>query len=220
MAFADLFFGDERYAETNRSKWIPGVRTGKLLDIPTTGSLNDLTATYERFLNAVGKADVNPDTRPMVFRQERYGDGVQVPQHICFDLHLLDGEDAFSKPAERGMLVAAWMRHAAGQALLQEKTDEQLVNAIALGHGEAPGRLSYVPIPSIGHSNADGRIRRVMVVEATDGDGKLLRLLQLKLNGWVLTDEHGKRSNAVWLCRWMRRRFGVFTRANHANGER
>jgi CRISPR-associated protein Csb2 len=192
-AFATLLSGDNTKVGGDRVHWTPARRNGQYLALPTEGSLEDLRETYARFLKAVRKTDVNPDTRPMVFRQEKYGCGQDDSACIFFDLRKTDdSEKIYSQPVESTMKVAAWMRHAASQALLSEGFHEGWVNATALGHGEEIGRLSYVALPSIGHGHADGRLRRVMVVQEPGGMASVMELLEKKLTGHVLTDEQGK----------------------------
>ncbi len=191
MAFAELRVGDESEGDGVRDHWRPVTQGGRFLALPTEGSLDDLRDAYRRFLLAAGKTDVNPDTRPMEFRQERYSCGTKERACIFFNLQQIDREDSYSEASERTMIVAAWLRHAAAQALLSEDYDETWVNAVALGHGDAGARISYVPMPSVGHTYADGRIRRVMLVEERGGSGDVVALLEKKLNGQILTDEHG-----------------------------
>jgi CRISPR-associated protein Csb2 len=199
-AFASLLFGDEAEGEASGLvRWKPGARTGTNVSLPTEGSLADLQDAYGRFLKAVTRSDVNPDTRPMVFRQERYGKGAEEQQPLYFDLETLGQEverigkpKLFSYPSGLGMHVAAWMRHAVSKALLEEDYPEEWVNAEALGHGTAQARFSYVPMPSVGHKFAEGRIRRVMVTQESGCDPEIMSLLRKKLTGEILTDEHGK----------------------------
>ena len=93
------------------------------------------------------------------------------------------------------MEVAAWMRHAAAEALRNESFGEDL-NGFVLGHGSdgsvASHRMSFVPLPSIGHLHADGRIRRVMFTEPVGGTGRSLELLNAKLPGITLSSEDGR----------------------------
>src|SRR4029077_8035016 len=94
--------------------------------------------------------------------------------------------------------VAAWVRHAAAHALIQEELDESWVNSFVLGHTAADDlghRLSFIPLPSVGHQHSDGGIRRVLIVEppsATARDAEALDLLQVKLSGSTLTAEKEK----------------------------
>src|SRR5262249_17214176 len=93
--------------------------------------------------------------------------------------------------------VAAWLRHAAGKALLQEELEDEWVNSYVLGHTATEDlgyRLSFVPLPSIGPQHSDRGIRRVLIGDppsATATDAEALDLLRVKLPGSILTDERG-----------------------------
>src|ERR1022692_162130 len=92
------------------------------------------------------------------------------------------------------MEVSAWLRHASAQAL-EGDVDAAEIAAFVLGHGPEGGdaafRLSYVPLPSIGHAHGDGRVRRAMLVEPATADGLTVDRLAAKLAGAVLTDSGG-----------------------------
>lgn len=111
-----------------------------------------------------------------------------------FELQNLSG-GVFAARWDEAQTVAAWLRHAAGQALLQEEMAEAWVNSYVLGHTgpeDLGYRLSFVPLPSIGHQHSDGGIRRVMLVEPpnpTSSDAEALDLLRSKLPGSLLTDD-------------------------------
>jgi CRISPR-associated protein Csb2 len=197
MAFADIAVGVEVPASPSASRWTPAEWGELSLAQPVEGSLADLHNTHRRFLNALSGKGVDPDTRPSVYRLQNYSSGAVPRASVVFALQCLDDEKPYTHPAREGMVVAAWMRHAVAEALREEGVDEDYINAAALGHseeGEHESRLSYLPLPSIGHAYTDGRIRRVMIVESAPGPGEIIRLLGRKLRGWTLTDEHG---NAV-----------------------
>ena len=191
MAFANL--RTERSENAEDVTWRPA-ESGPVLALPTEGSLDDLNATYARFLGSVTKAGVNADTRPSIYRLRPYSDGSVLFQHIEFEITPNQGEPQFkSYPAEQGMVVAAWLRHAVAEALREEGHPEDSINCLALGHNEQEqnaDRLIYLPICSIGHGYTDGRIRRVMI--ALRGNERILQILESKLNGRELTADDGK----------------------------
>jgi len=197
MAFADMALGD-RKRNKELARWTPEETGSKILALPTEGSLQDLKEAYARFLGSLTKGGVNPDTRPSVYRFQSYSSGYVAPESILFDLvpdsdGVARNSQRKSFPAESAMEIAAWLRHAAAEALRQERYPEQFVNEMALGHNETEpnaNRLAYVPLPSVGFRHADGRASRVMI--ALRGNPELLELLERKLNGWVLTDKDGQ----------------------------
>lgn len=107
-----------------------------------------------------------------------------------FRLETLEG-DGFAWPWCEAPVVAAWLRHAAAEALREEGVEEAMIGSRVLGHGEAGNgdeRISYVPVPTVGHEFSDGAVRRVLLVESFGMDGELARLLQLKMVSRVLTE--------------------------------
>ena len=192
MAFADMAVNDSKPAGSS-VRWRPSELGSHLLALPVEGSLDDLKATYARFLNSVQKGGVNPDTRPSVYRFQTYSNGYVAPQAIVFELAQVGGKEGIASfPPEKTMEISAWLRHAVSTALAQEKIPEQTINEIALGHNDTEvntDRIVYIPMPSIGFAHAGGGIRRVMIAMRRRPD--LLDLLRIKLNGWELTDKGG-----------------------------
>lgn len=174
----------------------PGARGGLPLRVPTTGLLEHLGECHEAFTCRIGREGIDPYTRPTRFGQARYrrAHSWQPRRWIAFELQTLNGE-AFAARWDQAQTVAAWLRHATAEALLQEELDESWINSFVLGHtgpDDLGHRLSFVPLPSIGHQHSDGGIRRVMVVEppgATETDAEALDLLRVKLSGSTLTGE-------------------------------
>ncbi len=147
---------------------------------------------------------LKPYTRPTRFGQARYrrAGSWQPRRWIAFEMQTPD-EEAFSARWDQVQTVAAWLRHTASEALRQEELDESWINSFVLGH-TAPDhlghRLSFVPLPSIGHQHSDGGIRRVMIVEppgTTGTDAEALDLLRVKLPGTMLIDEERRAPLAI-----------------------
>jgi CRISPR-associated protein Csb2 len=195
MAFADMSVDTTFSSSSCMAHWMPSSVGSKLLSIPVEGSLDDQQATYQRFLESSSGQGVDPDTRPSVYSVQTYSDGTPQCELVAFELWTLNGGKPYSKPAEGAMIVAAWLRHAVSQVLLQEGYDPAVVNAAALGHSETEPRgprFSYLSLPSIGHRHADGRIRRVMITAPADWGADMITLLARKLHGHVLTEEGGR----------------------------
>lgn len=171
----------------------PGAGGGTALRVPAEGLLDHLDERHHAFTMRISRKGIDPYTRPTLFGQARYqrAHAWQPRRHIEFELETPDG-DTFAGRWENTQTVAAWLRHAAGRALLQEELDEAWVNSFVLGH-TAPDdlgrRLSFVPLPSIGHAHSDGGIRRVLIAEPPDAAGaesEALDLLRIKLAGTAL----------------------------------
>jgi len=89
--------------------------------------------------------------------------------------------------------VAAWVRHAALEAIKREAKWEGAGEYVS-GHvenGDRNRRLSYVPLPSVGHRHTDGKIRRVAILEPSGEAGEVVDFLQRTLVGAELLDDKG-----------------------------
>ena len=193
MAYADSFIltAQDKKSLTDRkeySYYTPAER-GQLQSIPSAGYLDDLTSTYQQKLNRQRAEGVNPSIRAYAYSQQRYINiGITETLNARFVIRKLEDADAFYRvPWAFGMKLAAWMRHAAAEALREEGFKNEFINSYVLGHGNGHGRhISFVPVPNVGFSHADGAIRRVMVLEPPGADGEITSLLQLKLSSAVL----------------------------------
>lgn len=146
--------------------------------------------------------------RPGVFRETAYRtvhDKTPFRRFVAFKL--LQPDDDFERFASfdqrQAMHVAQWVRGLACGLSKSEKggfvegyDSEQYV----AGHvskeaikGHSPSRFSYLPIPSIGHEHADGRIRRFVVAEPYGSDGKCLGWAREMLTLKTLKDKSGQK---------------------------
>lgn len=173
-------------------EWVPA-SAGTQLKVPAPGFLDDLEATYEAFTRRT--QTMNTDTRPTMYRLQRYRQrGAAGCPSKVLGLRSADGAGPYSKGWHAVMEVAAWLRHASADALSGERLGIDL-GSYVLGHtedGDRSQRMSFVPLPSIGHANADGRVRRVMLVEPQSADGRTVERLGMKLQGAKVTDEGGR----------------------------
>jgi CRISPR-associated protein Csb2 len=193
MAFADSFVLSEEQrksltASKDYSHHVPS-KGGQLLAVPAPGYLRDLSEAYVRFCNRRSGAGVDPATRATKYGQERYQKvgNIELPSAKFALRKLENSTQHYAVPWALGMKVAAWMRHAAAEALRAEGYPDDFVNSYVLGHGNGHGRhMSFVPVPNIGTIHPDGAIRRVMLVEPADADGSIAELLQLKLSSSIL----------------------------------
>jgi CRISPR-associated protein Csb2 len=176
-------------------RWLPVSNGGETWNVPLDGSLEDLRAVYERFKNRISDGGVDPNTRPSVYGAQAYRkEGREVRPCARFKLLKPDGDDPLARDGRDAMVVAAWLRHACAEALKQEGESEDWVSRYVLGHDPdgVPGpRISFAPLPNVGHTHADGRIRRALVIEPAGSQGKAADLLQLKLVGTAITGNDG-----------------------------
>jgi len=173
------------------------------LRLPNEGFLTHLEECHRAFRARISGQGINPFTRPTRFGQARYSWAGQSSSRAvaAFLLQRLDGKPLAAR-WDQVQTVSAWLRHAAGEALKTEQSaglTPERIDSFVYGHTgqeELGQRLSFVPLPSIGHPNADGGVRRVLIVNPPGAEDRTLHLLRLKLRGAVLTGE-GSVSRAV-----------------------
>lgn len=188
--FSALAKGVVRYAAGRDS---PGAVS---LAIPTTGWTERLESNFvawsarttgESLTNLAGTV---PSGRTVCYCRE---DGPLRRPHVALLLQGLDGRPA-SVAWQDGIVVASWLRHASGARMERERQDAAWIRSYVMGHGdgeERNHRLSYVPLPTIGHPHADGRVRRALVVEPPGASPSIAKLLAWGLEGTRVTDNEG-----------------------------
>jgi CRISPR-associated protein Csb2 len=183
---------------------IPAANGPIAMRVPVSGLLAHLGRCHTAFKARISKQGISPYTRPTRFATVRYHRAHSWCPHrfVAFELRNLE-DSTFAARWDQTAVIAAWLRHAAGQALRQEEIEQSWIDSYVLGHtgpNDLGNRLSFVPLPSVGHQHSDGGIRRVLIIEppaaardAKDAEG--LDLLSIKLPGWVLTDtDNAKRA--------------------------
>ena len=183
-----------------RSVWEPARDGWLALRVAVPGYIGDLSTAHDLFLGRSSVLGVNPDTQAKRYGLQKYRlSGAPVRPFVAFSLKTFAGRP-FSVDPSDAIVVAAWLRHSSGELLSTEpKWPKERVNSYILGHverGMEGNRISYLPIPTIGHQKADGRIRRALVIEPPNGEGDALKALELKLPGTRLTTEDG-----IAICR-------------------
>jgi CRISPR-associated protein Csb2 len=165
----------------------------RTLAAPTAGFLDDLKRAYTAFRARTHGAAVNTATHPTVYLPVHYRLAGDAPsrQFVGFDLRDERGQwQAF--PWRDTMLVAAWLRHATKERMTLERRPSDWIESYVCGHtekGKQGRRLSYVPLPSIGHEHSDGRIRRaLLVLPVADSTTSLSYLRRLAGDGLVSED--------------------------------
>jgi CRISPR-associated protein Csb2 len=118
--------------------------------------------------------------------------------YAAFRVATLDGERWKPFPVRKAFKLAAWLRAAAAQRLAATGFDHVSIERRVFGHGatdtDAPHRLAFLPLPSIGHGHVDGQVRRILIAEPFGGDGRFERELAFGLNGEVLRPDDPARA--------------------------
>lgn len=212
----DAAVGDARLMDGNGlthlvgERWEPGRPGAPGLRLPIPGTLDALIARHAKFLDRLKDGTFHPVPPLRAFTTAAYRRASDLPERpfAAFILRPLDLDGRYASfRLERAACVAAMLRHAACEAARHDlddrpgawRTDEWSLRFVA-GHGpdgspkrrdkhDAHPRFSYLPLPSIGHQHADGRIRRVMIAEPFGGDGRSASWAARRLAGAELMDE-------------------------------
>ena len=154
-------------------RWVPDPGGTERLYAPVPGWYGRLEANYRKWrlppsetAHTVDarRGTVPPSVRGVTYR-EPWGQDFR-PIH-AFALEQLEDGRPFSVSWEDAMEVSGQLRHAVSEVFRSDGADESFLRVYVLGHGEGEERdrrLSYAPLPSIGHQHVDGRVRRVLVV--------------------------------------------------------
>lgn len=138
---------------------------------------------------------------------------VRARAYHAFDLVREDGSFASFDPRDAAR-ASAWLRHAAHATAGRLRMDEDFVSTYVCGHGEGATekghRLSYVPVPSVGHPHVDGRIRRVLLVEPFGASDARSRAVVRGLANETLVDERGQHRSYLRYVPDPRAESGVF----------
>lgn len=164
----DLAFAQFQLADTplgrDATTWSPSPSQAFMrnpLRVPVSGSLASLTVReHARKERMESKSFVDP---PIVYDERSYDCGSCSSQRpfLLYDLHDLGQNGWLRWRHNEGVTVAAMIRHALSTRVPQAYVD------YATGHTKGElidDRLSWIPLPTIGHTHADGRIRRAMVL--------------------------------------------------------
>ena len=167
---------------------------GRARRVPRAGTLASLDAAYAAWSQRFADGGFTPTDANVSFDVATYRPAVGPPARPfrVFTLADAEGRSGRTWPA-MACHVAGQVRHAAHEAAAEAQWDETDIRGYVCGHfkdgGDRYDRLSYLPLPSIGHPHTDGLIRRVMIAERPGGDGRRLDRLEMRLLGRLLKPE-------------------------------
>ena len=174
----------------------PMLDSDALLRVPVPGSLESLEERFQAFQNRLSQGEkgyARPVQAPALHAAVAYRTSADVPRTAAVALRLVGPDDA--KTAARfhaadAVVVAGMLRHAAMRLAgsLQAGLDD-----FAAGYGpqdDLSCRMSWVPLPSVGHRHADGLIRRGLWLARASDLQKLAQIAQaIPAEGMPLVDE-------------------------------
>ena len=173
------------------SKDIRGI--GQELWCPKPGSGDDLEEGYQQTCNRSTTLDFT--WRPTVRKRVRYVCDASVISRpwTAFSLVRLTDDRTVAWDGIRQIEIAAMARHAVSELFEKEGFPDSWRRIFVQGHGDTKEqkdiRLSYVPLPTIGHEHVDGEIRRLLVVGPPGGDRDILERVQWGLPTLPLTKD-------------------------------
>lgn len=182
-------------ADLQGERWSPhyGILAGGVqLRVPTAGALDDLERVHRELIDRVRVR--SPFSR---FEKVSYLlDGILPPRpYAVFELD----EEAVPFRQENAVHVAAMLRSLVCRPPNRRDFSEQFDDDTAVclaGHvGRSRNtipRFSYIPIPTMGHRHADGRIRRLLIAEPAGGDGTRSQWATQRLTSQYLVDHNGE----------------------------
>ena len=136
------------------------------LRVPVPGSLRSLEDRFQAFqrrLHPGADGFARPVAAPGLHRTVAYRPSDDVPRTSLFALRLMQANDEKTFRTfhvEDAVIVAGMLRHA---AMRIARTSAPALADFAAGYGPESNpnwRMSWVPVPSVGHEHADGLIRR------------------------------------------------------------
>lgn len=194
---------EEEVAKLQGVRWSPSPAGDVSLRVPKEGTLSDLMRKHSDFLNRISADGFRPVPPLREFDVVRYRSEHSVAQrpHRLFELRNLDGS-RFRYSHRKLIHIAGMVRHLAIDAMktagLPPGVASDWIETYIAGHKANDSaehrKLSYVPLPSVGHEHADPGIRRVMIM-APVGDDSLLDQVARRLGGQQLKPGHGNEFN-------------------------
>jgi CRISPR-associated protein Csb2 len=198
MVIADAkILSEEEIAKIQGRRFTPG-KGRKKLDVPYTGFLEQALHRFEGSCRRMVDFSYQKPSS-LERRYQNYIDEGKIvgprKEYVGFLLlHPKREEEARPFSPARWAEVVAWLRHALAEAL-KNKRPEDWINKKILGHDSGGHHVCFAPIPSIGHSSADGFIRRAMIVwdNFVDLDPEEIK----DLEGLILISEIDKKEMAL-----------------------
>jgi CRISPR-associated protein Csb2 len=161
------------------NQWRPTKGASVVLRCPKQGSLHDLSSTFKSSLDRFEGNAYTPARRAREFREVAYArTGIVIRPTAAFNLLKAEGDTERWSPFDQRHTahVAAMVRGIACKLAKSSTFDfpggsETYVAGHTGAIAKTPPRFSYLPLPTLGHPQADGVIRRLLVAEPVGGNG-------------------------------------------------
>jgi CRISPR-associated protein Csb2 len=176
-------------------RWQPASSGQHRVRVHRAGSLVALRRRHARFMDRLVEGRFTPVPPLTAVDVVRYSRGSEPSPRPYAIFKLLDpNEDPARYPHAKLIHIAGMTRHVAIQAMLKdpppwipESERAEWVNRVVRGKREAGSELphqqmSYIPLPSIGSTHADGILRNVMLVGPVGMDREVAYLAERMKN--------------------------------------
>ncbi len=194
------------FIETYRGNQIlPSRMIGRSLRCPNKGSYENLVMVHESKQKRFDGLIYIPPKRPTVYKESGYIlKGMPYREVVC--LKLLQPSDEADRWASFDprytVRVSSWIRGYLCKIAKTEWRFKESSELYVAGHHDprnerTPPRFSFLPLPTIGHPNADGLIRRVIIAEPYEDDGFKASWAGEKIDTAILYNESGNKVTRV-----------------------
>lgn len=210
VACGGKILSEKEATQLNGIRWVPYPEVWipqKVRRVPIEGSLDDLLRCYETFCRSVGE-QYRARQEPIAFREVAYLTVTETPprSYSYFELRHYDGDKFAVFRQVDAVKVAAMLRHLACEEAKRDShqfpgSSDRYVAGHTTSKDDASPRFSYLPLPTVGHPQADGMIRRVVIAEPFGGDGRHAQWAARRLQGRSLTDDTGSERAILFRAR-------------------
>ena len=186
---AGVRYGADDTKPPNCVTYTPDNASPNTFSIPYPGALVDLDERHEHELGRLSADGVaGAMAHPKGRRLHGYAASDTPPRNAFAAFRLLGGQSTHAIGPERGLELAAMLRHAIHQTALRAGFSKEDVSAI-MGHA-AGGRIHAVPVPNVAHHWADGHMRRVMLIGPPDVRDSIWGALTRRIAAATLVPDH------------------------------
>ena len=212
----EVLSGDDAAQQLPGVRWEPLAHRSpadRAWRIPVKGTLDDLDRVHRSFVERLRGGTFTPPLEASCFSSVTYLPVGSLPArpHAVFEL-----PEGVAFRQEDVAKVAAMLRSLAIRTADSDTHEFPGGTSVYVaGHAgkstRTPERFSFLPLPTIGHRNADGMIRRLLIAEPFGGEGTHAGWARSRLLSSVLRDEDGS-DRGVLLGLWRQTSPGLVQR--------
>lgn len=171
--------------------YTPGSKTGSPLRVPVSGSFDSLERRWQSWLvRNKTQLYLSPESD---WEEVYYRSTPEQPSRH-YQMYRFLGTDygRFAWPQWNVVTLAAMVRH----SVLERLQTSPGLYKYAAGHANAP-HPAWLPLPSVGHKQADGYIRRALIAGEPNGNEELFQQLVFPLRHGIDLLQHGHKTGVM-----------------------